>query len=94
MPQLTRLHGTDIPETVSGTVTLIHSDQTKESDPVLVVEIVGDDEIYGPLVCFSAFTQATLRSAASNGRGVNVSVSRPRSDDRMPVAVSVNVVAD
>lgn len=87
-----RLHGVDVPETIRGIVRVVDAERHAKTGPMLVVEIVGSQTIYGPLMCFSASVIEELYKSIDQGIEVMAKIQKPRSDTQSPVIVSANVV--
>lgn len=88
-----RLHGADVPAMIDGIVRVVDADRTARTGPMLVLEIIGDDTIFGPLVCFSAAVQSDLRAALADGLRVMARIQPPRTEGQMPVVTSATVMA-
>lgn len=88
-----RLHGADVPAMIDGIVRVVDADRTARTGPMLVLEIIGDDTIFGPLVCFSAAVQSDLRTALADGLRVMARIQPPRTEGQMPVVTSATVMA-
>lgn len=89
-----RLHGVDVPQSIRGIVRMLDADRKARTGPMLVLEIVGSETIYGPLFCFSASVQEELRKSIDQGLEVIARIQPPRAEGHSPVVVSANVIGD
>jgi hypothetical protein len=85
-----RVHGVDVPREIAGTVRIVDADRAWRDGPMLVLEIVGESCIYGPLVCFAGSVQADLRDAHDRGKAVIARIRPPRAEGQMPVVGSAS----
>jgi hypothetical protein len=83
-----RVSGVDVPREIAGKVRIVDADRAWRNGPMLVLEIVGENAIYGPLVCFAGSVQADLRDALDRDRAVVARVSPPRSEGQMAVVTT------
>ena len=85
-----RVTGADVPSEIVGTVVIVDADRAWRNGPMLVLDIEGENSVYGPLVCFAGSVQADLRAALAAGKPVMARVRPPRAEGQMPVVSTAN----
>lgn len=86
-----RVTGNAIPAEIAGEVRILDADRAWRNGPMLVLEIVGEHAVYGPLVCFAGSVQADLHNAKAARRTVIARVRPARAEGQMAVISSVTI---
>lgn len=85
-----RIGGRSIPEEIVGTVQP-RPGGGRDDGEIMTIDVVGEFDTYGPLICFARSVQIDAGVAAACGRQVTVRVRQPAEEGFMPIATAVEI---